>query len=75
ALQDHMRRFPKLPEEGEARWFVESLATLLTAATLLQQAPAQVSEAYVATRLGGERGRMAGAIGTVDTARILSRLG
>ena len=34
ALSAHMARFPKLPEDREARWFAESLATLLTGATL-----------------------------------------
>ncbi|MEM6587973.1 MAG: acyl-CoA dehydrogenase family protein [Pseudomonadota bacterium] len=75
ALAAHVSRFPRLPEEHEARWFVESLATLLTGAVLLQQAPAAVSEGYVATRLQGQRGRMAGAIGPVDRAAILARLG
>lgn len=75
ALEAHTARFPKLPGEGEARWFVESLATLLTGATLLQTAPNPVADAYVATRLSGARGRMAGAIGAVDVAAILSRLG
>ena len=75
ALSAHMDRFPKLPDDAQARWFVESLASLLTGATLLQSAPAQVSEAYVATRLGGARGRMAGSIGAVNTAAILARLG
>lgn len=37
------------------------------------RAPA-VAEAYVATRLAGERGRTTGAIGAVDTDMILSRL-
>ncbi|MEL7279028.1 MAG: acyl-CoA dehydrogenase family protein [Pseudomonadota bacterium] len=75
ALSAHMARFPNLPDDAQARWFAESLATLLTGATLLQHAPAPVSDAYVATRLGGDRGRMAGAIGQVDTAAILARLG
>ncbi|MEO0773380.1 MAG: acyl-CoA dehydrogenase family protein [Pseudomonadota bacterium] len=75
ALAAHMGRFPRLPDEDEARWFVESLATLLTGAVALQQSPAAVSDAYVATRLSGNRGRMAGAIGNVDRAAILARLG
>ena len=75
AVKAHMQRFPKLPEEGQARWYVESLATLLTASVLIRHAPAAVSEAYVATRLSGERGRSAGAIGDVDIEGILARLG
>ena len=74
ALKGHMTRFPNLPEEGQARWYSESLATLLTASVLIRQAPAAVSEAYVATRLTGERGRTAGAIDGVDTSAILARI-
>ncbi len=74
ALRAHMARFPKLPEEGQARWYVENLATLLTASVLLRSAPAAVSEAYVSTRLYGERGRTAGAISGVDLNAILGRL-
>ncbi len=74
AVKAHMARFPKLPEEGQARWYVESLATLLTAAILIRQAPAAVAEGYVATRLSSDRGRVAGAIGPVDHAAILMRL-
>ena len=66
AMKAHMQRFPKLPDEAQARWYVESLATLLTASVLIRHAPASVSEAYVATRLSGERGRTAGTIGAVD---------
>ncbi|MEO3413936.1 acyl-CoA dehydrogenase family protein [Roseovarius sp. CAU 1744] len=75
AVKAHMQRFPKLPDEGQARWYVESLATLLTASVLIRTAPAVVAEAYVTTRLAGERGRTAGAIGNVDQAAILTRLG
>ena len=74
ALKRHMQRFPKLPEEGEARLYVESLATFLTASVLIRHAPGAVADAYVATRLDGARGRVAGAIGAVDTDAILARL-
>jgi putative acyl-CoA dehydrogenase len=47
---------------------------LLTAAILIQSAPAAVSDAYVATRVAGERGQIAGAISAVDTDAILARL-
>lgn len=75
ALKAHMQSFPKLPEEAQARWYAESLATLLTASVLMQQAPGVVAEAYIATRLSEPRGRVAGAIGTLDTTPILARLG
>jgi putative acyl-CoA dehydrogenase len=74
ALKRHMARWPKLPDEGEARWYVESLATLLTAAVLIRQAPAAVAEGYVATRLREDRGRLSGAVSGLDTAAILARL-
>ncbi len=75
ALREHMGRFPRLPEEGEARWYVESLATLLTASVLIRFAPPAVAEGYVATRLAGERGRTAGALRGVDEAALLARIG
>ena len=74
ALRAHMGRFPRLPDEGEARWYADSLATLLTASILIRQAPPAIADAYIATRLTGERGRSAGAISGVDTAAILARL-
>ncbi len=74
ALTAHFERWPALPEEAEARWFAERAATLLTAAILIQSAPAAVSDAYVATRVTGERGHIAGAIGAVETDGILSRI-
>lgn len=75
ALKAHMQRFPKLPDEVQARWYTESLATLLTASVLIRHAPAPVSDGYVATRLTGARGRVAGAISGVDFSAILARLG
>ncbi|PVA10603.1 DNA alkylation response protein [Pelagivirga sediminicola] len=75
ALRAHMGRFPRLPEEGQARWYASSLATLLTASVLIRGAPPAIAEAYIATRLAGERGSVPGAIAGVDTAAILARLG
>lgn len=74
AIKAHMARFPRLPEEAQARWYVESLATLLTAAVLIRKAPAPVAQGYIATRLGGQRGRTYGAISGVDTAAITARI-
>jgi putative acyl-CoA dehydrogenase len=42
---------------------------------LLRHAPDAVSGAYVATRLSEPRGRVAGAIGGIDTGAVLARLG
>lgn len=75
ALDAHRARWPKLSDEGEARWFAESLASLLTAATLIETAPAAVSDGYIATRLTGERGMVPGSVSGLDSDAILSRLG
>ena len=51
ALQAHEARWPGLPAEAEARWFVERLALLLTASVLLRHAPGAVADGFVATRI------------------------
>ena len=73
ALADHDARWPGLVPEAEARWFSESAATLLTASVLLRHGPPEIADAYAATRLGGPRGRTAGAI-DIDPGPILARL-
>ncbi|SEK41268.1 putative acyl-CoA dehydrogenase [Roseovarius azorensis] len=75
ALKAHMQTFPRLPDEAQARWYAESLATLLTASVLIRNAPDAVSSAYVATRLSDPRGRLTGAVALSDPASILTRLG
>ncbi|SLN72500.1 Putative acyl-CoA dehydrogenase AidB [Falsiruegeria litorea R37] len=76
ALDQHWARWPALPAEAEARWFAESLATLMTASVLLRFSTAAVSDAYVATRLNPTgRGRIYGATTGMDTGAILERLG
>ena len=74
ALKAHMALFPKLPDEAQARWYAESLATLLTASVLIRNAPDAVASAYVATRLSDPRGRVAGSIALTDPTPILARL-
>jgi putative acyl-CoA dehydrogenase len=74
AMQAHMQTFPRLPEEGQARFYAESLATLLTASVLLRHAPGAVAGAYVATRLAEPRGRVAGAVAGIDAGAVLARL-
>ncbi len=74
ALEAQRARWPRLPEEGEARWFAERLAILLTASVLLRTAPAAVSDGYVATRVDGARGSLAGSVSGLDTDGILARL-
>ncbi|WP_137700125.1 acyl-CoA dehydrogenase family protein [Marimonas lutisalis] len=76
ALDAHRDWWPGLPDEAEARWFTESLATLLTASVLLRTSPAAVSDGYVHTRLvEAGRGRVYGAVTALDTQAILERLG
>ena len=53
ALDAQEARWPGLPPESEARWYVERLATLLTASVLLRCAPAPVADGYIATRVAG----------------------
>lgn len=74
ALQAHRQRWPILPAEAEARWFTERLALLLTASVLLRHTPAEVADGYVATRVCGERGRVAGAISGLDTEALINRI-
>ena len=74
-LEEHLDRWPALPEEAEARWFAERTGLLLTAAILFRTAPAPVAEAFAATRLPAGRGRIAGAQSEADTDALLERLG
>ncbi|MEO8242908.1 MAG: acyl-CoA dehydrogenase family protein [bacterium] len=74
ALLSHRARWPGLPPEAEARWFVERTALLLTASVLFRLAPPEIAAAFVATRIVADRGRIAGAVGCLDTETILSRL-
>lgn len=61
--------------EGEARCFVERLATLLTAAVLLRADIPVVAEAHVATRVAAEGGaRILGALPrAIDRQALLAR--
>lgn len=74
ALRAHRQRWAGPPPEAEARWFVERTALLLTASVLIRQAPGEIAEAFIATRLAGERGRVSGAVRDMDTDKILSRI-
>ncbi len=75
ALKAHLARWPGLPMEAEARWFVESLAVLLTAASLMKTAPSEVAEGYVSSRVARDRGAFPGAVGGMDVDAIIARLG
>ena len=74
ALEAHRSRWPGLPEEGEARWFAESLAGLLTGMALIETAPEAVAAGYARTRLAGERGSLPGAVSGMDADAVLGRL-
>ena len=71
ALDAHRARWPALPAAAEARWFTESLATLLSAAVMLSDSP--IAEEFIATRLNEARGTIAGATGTFDVGHVLAR--
>jgi putative acyl-CoA dehydrogenase len=75
ALAAHRARWPGPPTEAEARWFAESLATLLTAATLIRHAPSAVADGYVAARLARDGGRTPGSTRGLNAAALLARLG
>jgi putative acyl-CoA dehydrogenase len=75
ALRAYRTRWKGIPSEAEARWFVESTALLLTASILIRQGPDHVADAFVATRLSGNRGRVSGSVGDLNVDRILSRIG
>ena len=74
ALAAFRARWQGLPAEAEARLFAERAALLLAASVLLRQAPHAVAERFVQTRLGGEAGRIAGALPAGDTDAILDRI-
>ncbi len=74
ALNEHRRRWPDLPPEAEARWFVERTAQLLTGSVLLRHAPGPVADAFVGTRIARESGSVPGSVAGLDTKAILDRL-
>ncbi|TAM66107.1 MAG: hypothetical protein EPN48_17250 [Microbacteriaceae bacterium] len=57
-----------------ARRLVEAMALALQASLLMRTAPAAVSDAFIQTRLGPDRGRLYGTVPSgADTAAILAR--
>jgi putative acyl-CoA dehydrogenase len=60
--------------EGQARFWVERLAKMLSASLLLRSAPDFVSQAYCATRLGGQGGAEYGAFSaSVESVKLIER--
>ncbi|GGK90786.1 acyl-CoA dehydrogenase family protein [Mangrovihabitans endophyticus] len=60
--------------EGQARRAAERMALVLQASLLVRHAPAPVSDAFCASRLGGDWGHAFGTLGArADTAAIVDR--
>jgi putative acyl-CoA dehydrogenase len=61
-------------QERRARKLIEDVAVAIAASVLLRHGPGVTADAYVATRLGGNRGSEYGALDTeVDAAALLQR--
>ncbi len=73
ALAEHRARWLKLVPEAEARWYVERTALLLTASVLLTGGDRAVADAFVQTRLVGNRGRTPGAVASDSARGLLAR--
>lgn len=73
ALAVHHTRWPLAPEEGEARWFCESLALLLSAVALLEAAPEFIADGFIASRLSEHRGSLPGALNLYQSGAVLER--
>jgi putative acyl-CoA dehydrogenase len=68
------RQLSGTPEEADGRQIVERMALLLQASLLIRHAPAAVADAFCATRLGPEGGRLFGVLPKgADVAGILAR--
>lgn len=74
ALKAHADHWPGLPPEGEARWYAERTALLLTASVLIRAGVAAVSDAYVTTRIAGERGHVSGSLTGPVSRELLERI-
>ena len=62
-------------EERDARRFVETFALLLQASLLLRHGPAEVADAFILTRLGGDRGHTFGTLpSSIDPAPIAAMI-
>ena len=74
ALAIHRKRWPGVPDEAEARWYAESLATLMTARAMMLTAPSEITNSFIASRLSEHRGTVAGSASLLNVDAILSRL-
>ncbi|WP_288951253.1 acyl-CoA dehydrogenase family protein [uncultured Paracoccus sp.] len=72
ALAAHRNRWSDGVTEAEARQFVEGSALLLTAAVLLTEGDPALAEAFVQTRLNGNRARTPGTIPAAFAETVLA---
>jgi putative acyl-CoA dehydrogenase len=69
-----LRKDAAAPEEAAARRLAETMATVLQAALLVRHGPPAVADAFVASRLAGDRGRAYGTLPPgVRAAEIIAR--
>ena len=73
ALARMRARWPGAVPQQEARAFAETAGQLLTAAALIDTAPAAVAEGYVSARIAGAA-RIHGAAAGIDTAALIERI-
>ena len=76
AVRTFERQVSSAPEEADGRQVAERMALLLQASLLLRHAPAAVADAFCATRLGPDGGRLFGVLQKgADVGAILARQG
>ena len=69
-----LRKDVLAPEEATARRLAEAMATVLQAALLVRHSPPAVADAFVASRLAGDRGRAYGTLPAgIHAAEIIER--
>jgi putative acyl-CoA dehydrogenase len=72
-LEPELRPDVRAVEEADARRFVEELAVALQATLLVRHSPEEVSDAFVASRVHGRRGRAYGTLATNAARAIVER--
>jgi putative acyl-CoA dehydrogenase len=72
-LEPEFRPAVEPVDEADARSFVETLAIALQATLLVRHAPDEIADAFVASRVRGERGRAYGTLGATVPDAIVER--
>ena len=72
-LEPELRPAIEPTDEADARRFVEELAVALQATLLVRHAPDEVADAFVASRIRGERGRAYGTLAGSAAHEIVER--